>query len=309
MSSPARLCPACGRAELIQDTQRVWPVGWVCGACGEAVAAADGIPLFAWKLADTVTGMDPQNFAFLAEVEQRHFWFAPRNRLITGLVKRYFPDADDIFEVGCGTGIVLSALSEARRWRRIAGSELHPSGLKVARRRLGPAVELVQMDARAIPAERVFDVIGAFDVIEHIKEDEQVLQAMHRAVRPGGGVIVAVPQHPWLWSAADVLGHHIRRYRRGELETKIRNAGFRTLFTGSYNFLLLPLMAASRIAERLSSKHPKDAVVAVEAEFAVPHALNALFKAALQAEVSLTLRGLRFPAGGSRIVVARKFSS
>jgi len=253
MSHPARLCPACGRAERIQEIQKVWPVGWVCSTCGAAVAAEDGIPLFARKLADTVTGMDPQNFSFLADVEQRHFWFVPRNRLIAGLVERFFPDADNFLEVGCGTGIVLSALSKARRWRRIAGSELHPSGLKVARKRLGPAVELVQMDARAIPAESAFDVIGAFDVIEHIREDEQVLHAMHRSLRPGGGIIVAVPQHPWLWSAADVLGHHVRRYRRGELEAKIRNAGFRILFSASYNSLLLPLMAASRIAERLSS--------------------------------------------------------
>lgn len=71
-----------------------------------------------------------------------------------------------------------------------------------------------QMDARAIPAEAVFDLIGAFDVIEHIEEDEAALAAIHRALAPGGVAIIAVPQHPWLWSEADDVAHHARRYSR-----------------------------------------------------------------------------------------------
>ena len=206
--------------------------------------------------------------------------------------------------------MVLSALAGAKSWQRLAGSELHPIGLKVARERLRDRAELVQMDARAIPAEQVFDVIGAFDVIEHIEEDSVVLRAMHRALRAGGGIVIAVPQHPWLWSAADELGHHIRRYRRGELEATVRDAGFQLVFSASYNSLLLPLMAASRLAEQLSRNNVGSptgrGLSSVQAEFAVPRLLNGLLKAILQFEVSLTLAGVRFPAGGSRLVVGRK---
>ena len=218
MNAGSRLCLACGAAEPIAPDERVWPAGWVCRSCGTVVPVAEGFPLFAPALADTLSGMDPENFAALARVEQQHFWFVTRSRLIGNLVQRYFDDARDMLEIGCGTGMVLSVLCGMRPWRRLVGSELHPSGMKIARQRLGARAELVQMDARVIPASNAFDVIGAFDVIEHIEDDEMVLQAMHGALRKRGGIVVAVPQHPALWSAADEMAHHVRRYRRGELE-------------------------------------------------------------------------------------------
>jgi SAM-dependent methyltransferase len=112
---------------------------------------------------------------------------------------------------------VLAAIAQSRRWERLVGSELHPSRLAFARRRLPPEVEFVQVDARHIPCVDVFDLTGAFDVIEHIADDEAVLRGMRAATRPGGGTIIAVPQHPWLRSHADDIAHHQRRYRRGDL--------------------------------------------------------------------------------------------
>jgi SAM-dependent methyltransferase len=251
--------------------------------------------------------MDPENFWALAAVEQGHFWFVPRNRLLVALILFHFPRAESFLEVGCGTGTVLSAIKAARPWSRLAGGELHPAGLKTARERLGDEVELVQMDARAIPAEQAFDVVGAFDVIEHIAEDTAVLRSMHRAVRDGGGIVVAVPQHPWLWSPADDAAYHVRRYERSELERKVSAAGFRVAFSGSYTSLLLPLMMASRaLAKRRSSGRQPAEAAGVAAELNVPTSLNHALMKILQLEVSMTLAGIRFPFGGSRVIVARK---
>ena len=104
----------------------------------------------------------------------------------------------------------------------------------------------MQMDARAIPAVDAFDLTGAFDVVEHVADDEGVLRGLRRATTAGGGTIIAVPQHPSLWSRADEIGHHQRRYRLGELEAKLRRNGFDILFSSSFTALLLPLMAVSR---------------------------------------------------------------
>src|SRR5256885_5971524 len=162
--------------------------------------------------------MDPANFEVLSRVEDEHFWFVARNDLIVGLIGKYFPEARSFLEVGCGNGAVLRAIAASRQWQRLAGSELHPSGLSHARQRLRHGVEFVQMDARHIPAREAFDLTGAFDVIEHIAEDEAVLCELRGATRPGGGVIIAVPQHPWMWSRADDVAFHQRRYAKGELE-------------------------------------------------------------------------------------------
>jgi SAM-dependent methyltransferase len=256
--------------------------------------------MFAPELADTVSGFDPKHFDELSELEAEYFWFITRNELIVGLISKFFPDARRFLEIGCGNGAVLRAIAKSRPWQRLVGSELHPSGLAYARKRLPSEVEFVQMDARQIPAVGVFDLTGAFDVIEHIADDEGVLRGMRAATQTGGGTIIAVPQHPWLWSRADDVAHHQRRYRRGELEAKLRRNGFEILFSSSFTALLLPLMAASRLMRR-SDKQDADSF----REFRLNRHVNAAFIAILRAELRMTLAGCRWPAGGSRMVVAR----
>lgn len=254
--------------------------------------------MFAPDLADTVSGMDPKFFDDLANFEADYFWFVARNALIVGLIDKYFPEARRFLEVGCGNGAVLRAVARSRKWERLVGTELHPSGLTHARKRL-PSAEFAQMDARKIPAVNAFDLTGAFDVIEHIADDISVLRGMREATRSGGGIIIAVPQHPWLWSRADVTASHQRRYRRGELEAKLRSSGFEVIFSSSYTALLLPVMAANRWKDR--NDEPQDAL----REFRLNRHLNRLFTAILRVEIRATLAGVTWPAGGSRIVVAR----
>jgi SAM-dependent methyltransferase len=148
----------------------------------------------------------------------------------------------------------------------------------------------------------VFDVIGAFDVLEHLEDDVGVLKSVYSALRPSGGLILTVPQHPWLWSPADEAAYHVRRYRRGELARKVESMGFNVLFSGSYSSLLLPLMMVSRL--RRSKKEEL-----LRQEFELPGSLNRLLRSILEFEVSLTLSGVSFPAGGSSVVVALKNGS
>jgi SAM-dependent methyltransferase len=177
---------------------------------------------------------------------------------------------------------------------------LHPSGLRFARERV-PEAEFLQMDARAIPFRDAFDLIGAFDVVEHIEEDEAVLDQIAKAARPGAGVIVAVPQHPFLWSGADEAAYHVRRYRRGELESKMQRAGLRVLRSTSYVSLLLPLMLLSRALDR---SRRGDTRSVIGREFEISRVMNRALGAVTALEVSATLAGLTWPVGGSRIVVA-----
>ena len=296
---PKRLCPLCSAADPVEPGARLWPPRWRCGQCGHVVAVQDDVPILAPELVGSTESFDPALFPKLAALEATHFWFVARNKLIVGLVNRFVPSASTFLEIGCGNGAVLAAVSGARQWQRLVGSDLHPSALMNARRR-APNAEFIQLDATRILAENVFDLIGAFDVLEHIVDDEAVLRGLRRAVVPGGGVVIAVPQHPWLWGEEDEMAHHVRRYRRGELETKLERCGFDVLFSASFVSLLLPLMAANRMFHR---PHGKDAELGPGLE--IGPTANRILSSVLLAEVSLTLAGLRWPLGGSRVVVAR----
>jgi ubiquinone/menaquinone biosynthesis C-methylase UbiE len=141
---------------------------------------------FAPGLAAGNDGFGAGYFEQLFKVEAGNFWFRSRNKLLLWALRKYFPHAENFFEIGCGTGYVLSGIQREFSSLRLYGSDIFSNGLLFAQQRLSD-VSLFQMDARRIPFEKEFDVIGAFDVLEHIDEDGIVLQQMFQATKPGGG--------------------------------------------------------------------------------------------------------------------------
>jgi hypothetical protein len=123
---------------------------------------------------------------------------------------------------------------------------------------------------------------------------------MHRALVPGGGLIVTVPQHPWLWSGADTYAHHERRYRRRELVGRVTAAGFRVERVTSFVTFLAPLMVLSRLRTRVGA--PFDPL----AEFRIPRAVDRVFESVAGFERRLIERGASLPFGGSLLLVARR---
>lgn len=285
-------CPECSTAHDTAD--------WHCPGCGYVPGRQEGVPVLAPELARGGAGYQPEAYAELAVLEAGNFWFRARNRLIVWVLRRHFPQLRRYLEIGCGTGFVLAGVADAFPQARLTGSEVFSAGLPYAAGRVEKA-ELLQMDARRIPYVDEFDVIGAFDVLEHIDEDEAVLGEMSRALRPGGGIIITVPQHPWLWSRQDEYACHVRRYRSGELREKVQRAGFRVEMQTSFVSLLLPAMLASRFAQRSA---PADS--GAMAELRLPRPLNLAFSAVMSLERWLIRAGVRFPAGGSLLLVAAK---
>jgi SAM-dependent methyltransferase len=244
-------------------------------------------------------GYDPRLFEQLVGLEDRSFWFRARNRLIVQTVNELASPGDRFLEVGCGTGYVLRALAE-ECGLEVTGSEMLGDGLEHARRRV-PRATLVELDAREMSYESQFDLVGAFDVLEHIDDDIGALRGLHRALRPGGALVITVPQHPSLWSDADDHAHHVRRYRRSELIERVVQAGFGEIRTTSFVTSLLPLMMASRWRQRHFGK-PYDAA----AELVPREPLNRILEIMLRLECSLIGRGVSLPVGGSLLLVGRR---
>jgi SAM-dependent methyltransferase len=282
-----KICLACD--------QPFESTGWTCPHCGDAPAGGNS-PSFAPYRDDVGSSFPTDAASQLELLEAGSFWFRARNELLAWALSRYFPGAASFLEVGCGTGFVLAGIHSKLPDLRIEGGELDLEGLSVARRRL-PGVHLYRMDARRIPFENEFDVVGAFDVIEHIDEDELVLQQLARATQPGGGVLITVPQHPALWSAADELARHRRRYTRSELIAKLEQADLRIVRVTSFVTLLLPAM----LLHRRRTRTPERTV----GECALPPYIDRWLERTMRIERSLIQSGVSFPAGGSLLAVAR----
>jgi SAM-dependent methyltransferase len=235
----------------------------------------------------------------LHAAEDRHFWFTSRSRLIAWAIERYFPDVQSLFDAGCGTGGVLAALRARLPRVHFAAGDALLAGLAFARRRL-PEIAFVQIDLRRLPYDREFDLIGMFDVLEHLDEDEQALREMFRSTRPGGGLIVTVPQHQFLWSALDEYSHHRRRYSRQELVDKISRAGYAIQRATSFMSVTLPLQFAARLRQQ--------DVVTLDpaAEMRLKPAVNRVLRAMCSVERAAIALGVSFPAGGSLLLVARR---
>jgi SAM-dependent methyltransferase len=262
----------------------------------------NGFASFAPDLAVACGGFDADSHHFLDRAQECSFWFRSRNRLLADLTQQWFPNAETVLEIGCGTGYVLAGLRQVLPRARFAGSEVSIVGLEYAAKRLGPDVSLFQMDAHAIPFSDEFDLIAACDVLEHLNDDVKALREIHRALKPGGGALLTVPQHPLLWSEVDVFSHHQRRYRRGELSEKCRQAGLRVVLDTSFVISLLPLMMAQRLVRGRNKNYNGTA------ELTLSRWLDRLLFTVLDMERRCIGMGARFPVGGSRVVVALKGS-
>ncbi len=273
---------------------------WTCPSCGHQPECLNGIEAHAPEFANDGGGFKAEYFYELSRLEAENFWFRARNQLILWALQTYKPDANNFLEVGCGTGFVLSGIARACPKLALSGSEIFLSGLAHAAERV-PSAHFMQVDARRVPFVEEFDAIGAFDVLEHIKEDEAVLAQLHGAIKPGGVLLLTVPQHPWVWSASDEYACHVRRYTCEEIEQKVVAAGFELLRSSSFVTSLLPAMMLSRVLQKKITKDFDPA-----GELKINTVLNNLFYGLMMLELVGIRAGMNYPFGGSRLVVAER---
>jgi SAM-dependent methyltransferase len=266
-------------------------------------AERNGFLTFAPSLAAQNDGFNPKFFQLMAEVEPGNFWFVSRNRILGDALRKHVAPPSKVLEIGCGTGFVLSGVRSVFPAAELNASDIYTEGLGYAAKRV-PDAFLFQMDAQRIPFRDEFDLIGAFDVIEHIEDDGAVLEQLFQACKAGGSVVLTVPQHRWLWSRMDDFAHHKRRYTRGELVQKLERAGFRIGYATSFISLLLPLMLATRLLRKPGGTEMEDQMDA--AGLNISKLTNAVLSMVMAVERGLIRIGLRMPLGGSLLVIARK---
>lgn len=253
-------------------------------------------------------GYDPTFFEQLAQIEDRHFWFRARNHLIFELTRKIVSDLPPGYlalEVGCGTGNVLRVLREACSKGTVVGLELWFDGLRYAQRRsAGP---LVQGDIRDYPFSKPFNIIGMFDVLEHVQEERETLTSLWNSLTPGGTLLLTVPAHQFLWSYFDEAAHHCRRYSVQGIRHKLTEAGFRIDFISQFMASVFPIVWLVRKIRTLQGKAEHGTIRArASDEFRLVPVVNQVLTGLLTLEMGWIARRHRLPFGTSLVIVARR---
>ena len=193
----------------------------------------------------------------MAELDERHWWYRARREVLAALIRRRVqpPAQAKILEIGCGTGHNLAMLA---KFGTVDALEVDAGARALAEKRLGRAVMSAPLPELSGVAEGHYDMIGAFDVIEHIADDDAALASIARRLKPGGKLVVAVPAHQWMWSAHDSVNHHHRRYSKKMLRQLFLASPLNLEAIGYFNSLLFPLAVAQRLASRVSGKDSGD---------------------------------------------------
>lgn len=266
----------------------------------------DDIKCFHHDIANDYADYPKDGFELTAKIEKVNFWVSSRNRLFKKLVKLNMLGKGNtrLLEIGCATGEFIHQIKDFPKLE-ITGSEIYLSGLRYAKKKL-PDINFIQFDITRGVVDQCYDLIIAFDVLEHIENDTLALTNINKMLDKEGIFIVSVPQHMFLWSNLDNIVRHKRRYSRKELLTKLCDNRFEILYTTSFVFILFPLMLITRLRDKNNNKNTQSDEIALAQRVKFPNVLNWILDLLMRIDEFLIHCRASLPFGGTLIVIAKK---
>jgi SAM-dependent methyltransferase len=197
-----------------------------------------------------------------------------------------------VLDAGGGGGDIAAAVR--RLGHSVVCIDISAKAVKEARSK---GLESCQGDLCALPyQENTFDFVLALDVLEHIEDDMVAIAETRRVLKKDGVLLANVPAFPCLWGSNDVANGHFRRYKRKELEKKLKSAEFKIIKRFYWNFILfLPALLLRRV--KILLKISSDDVTVTKIDW--------LLKILLKADVWIAKR-IPLPFGVSEMVVCQK---
>ncbi|MFA5967585.1 MAG: class I SAM-dependent methyltransferase [Patescibacteria group bacterium] len=266
--------------------------------------------------------MDDQAVRALAEEEKTYWWHISRRAILQTILNRFHgllfchPERNDsgvegsppldsstslgmtreeklrILDVGCGTGENFYWLS---KFGEIVGTDTSELAVALAAQK-GKAV---LGRAEDLPVESgEFDLVTAFDVLEHLADESRVLGEWGRVLLSGGLLFISVPAYQSLFGPHDRALGHFRRYNLRPLTKLLQNNGFNIIFSSYFFCLTFPLFWLQRIFVKKSSQ-------ALVQYIAVPKWINNFLIGVGKVE-SWWLSFAKFPFGSSIVILAKK---
>lgn len=241
--------------------------------------------------------MENNEYYLMYEKEDSNWWFKGRRYIAISILKRIYQKNKrlKILDFGCGTG---RNIIELKKFGDVGGIDIAAKSKEFCKKR-GLSIKLVDIskkEANFKCYEKKYDLITAFDVIEHIGDDMLVLKRLKSFLKNDGVLLITVPAFDFLWSNHDKVLHHKRRYNKKELITKLKRGGFSIELVSYYNLFIFPFAILRKII------NPKSSSVGLTKDW-----FGGIFKYLYMLEEAL-IRKNKVPFGVSIICVAKKVS-
>lgn len=242
--------------------------------------------------------MDKQYYAILNGVQERHWWYVARRKILDRVLTRVYAEGvpgGKLYDLGCGVGANLPVLE---KFGETLGVDMSPEAVAFCRER--GATNVVQADLNRLEglADGSAAVVVLADVIEHLDDEVPCLEAAKRALAVNGVLIVTVPAYMFLWSPADDLNHHRRRYTAGSLG-KVIGQMLSIEHLTYFNTLLFGAILCGRVVEKALNRGGDDGAQVPQ------EPMNSLLRRLFELEANV-VADRQLPFGVSILCVARK---
>jgi len=243
--------------------------------------------------------MKKTEYGRMAEHEKTYWWHIGRLAIIQSYLEKGTKNKKDnsLLNIGCGTGGTISVLE---RFGTVDNADISDEAIKYMKEH--GYKRLTKVAGIELPFKnKSYDIVGAFDVLEHIDDHVGALKEWRRVLKDDGAIVLTVPAYQWLWSDHDVSLHHKRRYTIKRLNEAARQAGLK-IDRKSYAIVFsLPLVVTFRFLNKMSGRKTNTETSYV----AVPASVNSLFAKFLGVEAAMH-KFMSFPAGTSIVAILRK---
>lgn len=233
--------------------------------------------------------MEKEAFEILKNIEETWWHYGRIQAVETALSVAKVKKNASVLDVGSGYGGMFSCLSQ---FGTVDAVEPETEVALFCKQR--GYKNLFTSESEALTAGNSYDIIGAFDVIEHVDDDKTFVSNLYKLTRQGGVLVATVPAFMWLWSEHDVHHMHFRRHTIGSMRTLLTEAGYEVAYARYWNVFLFPLAILTRRLGKGGdgALHPHPFVTSV-------------LKSLLWIE-SKIVRFVPIPFGLSVVIVARK---
>ncbi|MBC7889445.1 MAG: class I SAM-dependent methyltransferase [Ferruginibacter sp.] len=247
--------------------------------------------------------MDKNYVQQYGELENNHWWFIIRRKIILQTLQNYIPPKEagklKILNVGAAAGGSSKWLAAFGEVISLENDPLFVHYLN------GEQIPVINASVTAIPlADNSFDLVCAFDVIEHVIADQKAVDELIRVCKPGGTIFITVPAFQSLWGRHDVVNGHQRRYTKQQLQQLVNSHTATIQYTTYFNSILFLPVFLFRKIESIFNKNPKQGHSDFS-YFKTNTFVNKVLQFVFGLELSL-LRSTRLPFGVSLMMLCRK---